>query len=444
MYKWLLCIRFSTTRYIGLVSIVSVLLGVATMIVVNSVMGGFREKMRDRLLGILSDVIVESTTTDGFRDPERVMATIQNVAGDKIAAMTPAVEVFAMLHFQNNMMGKHYGRPVVLMGIDPKGRAKIGDYARHLMNPSNQADPSFEMRDDAKLWRQESADLLPQDVKGDPAGCHIGYQIATIREKLMHSDEYVIRPGHEIIITTVTAGKPQPTDDRLVVVDTYKSDMSEYDSKYVFMPIAQLQRIRKMGNAATSIQIKLKDYADAKAVVAAIKEVLPRIHFDVVTWEDKQGPLLQAVKIEAFILNVILFFIIAVAGFGILAIFFMIVTEKTRDIGILKALGASDRGVMSVFLSFGLLLGLVGCFLGSAFGVSFTHYINPFEQLMTRWTGWELFPRDIYYFKEIPVLIDWMTVFWINAGALFIAVSASVLPARRAARLRPVQALRYE
>lgn len=444
MYKLLLCLRYATTRYIGLVSVVSVLLGVATMIVVNSVMGGFREKMRDRLYGILSDVIVESTTTDGFANPEKVMAVIQETCGDKIAAMTPAVEVFAMLHFQNNMRGKHYGRPIVLMGIDPEGRAKIGDFAKHLTNPENQARPSFAMRADAQQWRQENSDLLPGDVKTDPAGAVLGYQIATMRERSMRSDEYLIRPGHEIIITTVTANKPQPTDDRLVVVDTYKSDMSEYDSKYVFMPIAQLQKIRKMGNAATSIQIKLKTYAEAKSVVAALKDVLPRVHFDVVTWEDKQGPLLQAVKIEAFILNVILFFIIAVAGFGILAIFFMIVVEKTRDIGILKALGASDKGVMSVFLSFGLLLGLIGCFLGCVFGVSFTNYINPIEQFLTRWTGWELFPRDIYYFKEIPVLLDWTTVVCVNAGALFIAVAASVLPARRAARLRPVQALRYE
>src|SRR5207249_4894433 len=131
-----------------------------------------------------------------------------------------------------------------------------------------------------------------------------------------------------------------------------------------------LQRLRGLEGRVTSIQIKLKDYADAKEVVRRLRDLFEDRGLVVLTWEEKQGPLLAAISIEKGILNVLLFMIIAVAGFGILAIFSMIVVEKTRDIGILKALGASNGGVLKIFLGYGLLLGLVGAGLGSALGLT--------------------------------------------------------------------------
>jgi len=164
----------------------------------------------------------------------------------------------------------------------------------------------------------------------------------------------------------------------------------------------------------------------------------------VVTWEEKQGALLAAISVERGLLNVLLFLIIGVAGFGILAIFTMIVAEKTRDIGILKALGASSAGVMKIFLGYGLLLGVVGALLGTCLGLVFTYNINEIEQFLTKMTGQELFPRDVYYFDKIPTFIHPLSVVLVNAGALVIAIVSSILPALRAATLHPVQALRYE
>ncbi len=147
---------------------------------------------------------------------------------------------------------------------------------------------------------------------------------------------------------------------------------------------------------------------------------------------------------ETAILNVLLFLIIAVAGFGILAIFYMIVVEKTRDIGILKSLGAPGRGVMGIFLTYGLSLGLVGSGVGMVLGLLFVRYINQIADLLGWITGRPLFNPEIYYFYKIPTIISPRTIACIVAGALAIAVLASVLPARRAARLHPVEALRYE
>ncbi|HET6423812.1 MAG TPA: FtsX-like permease family protein, partial [Planctomycetaceae bacterium] len=234
------------------------------------------------------------------------------------------------------------------------------------------------------------------------------------------------------------------------IVDVFKSGMSEYDSSLVFCNLDYLQQVRGMVDPAsgersfTSIQIKLKDYRDADEVVERLRAAFPAGMYSIRTWEQKQGPLLAAVEVESAILNVLLFLIIAVAGFGILAIFFMIVVEKTRDIGILKSLGASRQGVMSIFLSYGLSLGMVGSGVGTIAGLLFVYYINEIEKLITWVTGHKVFDERIYYFPTIPTHVSPMMVLWVSVGAMLIAVLASILPARRAASLQPVRALRYE
>jgi lipoprotein-releasing system permease protein len=225
--------------------------------------------------------------------------------------------------------------------------------------------------------------------------------------------------------------------------------MSEYDASFVFVPLRKLQEARGMIDPLTrvarfnSIQIKLAPGADGDTVRDKLRTAFGDL-FVVQTWRDRQGPLLAAVQMETAILNVLLFMIIAVSGFGILAIFFMIVVEKTRDIGILKSLGASGAGIMGIFLSYGLSLGLVGSGVGMILGLEFAWNINGIANLLGKITGRPVFDPSIYYFYKIPTLIDPWTVGWIVAGAVGIAAVASVLPALRAALLRPVEALRYE
>jgi len=143
-------------------------------------------------------------------------------------------------------------------------------------------------------------------------------------------------------------------------------------------------------------------------------------------------------------LNILLFLIIAVAGFGILATFFMIVAQKTRDIGILKSLGAPSGGVMSIFLSYGVSLGAVGSGVGIIAGLLFATYINKIAKGLEYVTGQEVFDQTVYYFQEIPTAISPLMVVGVMIGAMLIAVMASVLPAIHAARLHPVEALRHQ
>ncbi len=517
MYKYLLCWRYLRTRYIALASIISVMLGVATMIVVNSVMEGFACEMQNRTRGILSDVIVQSKSLEGMPNAEGIMARIRHEAGDQIEAMSPTVVVPAMLSFQCN--GSQIVQPVQLLGIDATTQGSVGDFCKYLQHPANRKAMSFDLREggydtfdhqagadaierpdmalagaehrrqvrraladhEAYLRRIEASrphvaakDNSPRTANEPPSnpfddhpipgetnqgtavdsekqftGAVLGMAIVTRRDS-QGADHFMAIPGNDVKISTVTAGMPpKVTSDNFTIVDLYESKMSEYDANFVFVPIRQLQELRGMidsekGPLVNYIQIKLKPGANGDAVRDKLRAAFDPDLYVIDTWRDRQSALLQAVQMETTILNILLFFIIAVAGFGILAIFYMIVVEKTRDIGILKSLGASSSGVMGVFLSYGLSLGLVGSGIGMIAGLLFVRYINQIAKLVGWITNRPVFDPKIYYFSKIPAIVMPGTLVWIVLGALMIAVAASILPARRAARLHPVEALRYE
>jgi lipoprotein-releasing system permease protein len=567
MYKAFLSLRYLRTRYIAMASIVSVMLGVATMIVVNSVMKGFTSEMRSRIQGLLSDIVIETNSLNGAENARKMFADVRSVAGDKVAGMTATVEVWGLITFP--FAGQYTTRPITLIGIEPEGKTLVGPFKQYLESYHPILDgkkitrgplrapndpPGWELTADAMSLRKDIKqreryfkDHLENDSPGStgelnspkpavlpaghtnqapaprtpvvaanpkqtpaplpanaaekkietaieedpfknekssflqPAGTTADAQPKPIDDSALMDARVIVgagllrynyedaktgktktmemvRPGEDVRISTVTAvtegHPPQPVSFTATLVDVFKCGMSEYDSNLAFCNLEVLQRVRGMFDpkspndpdhkSITSIQIKLKNFADAAEVIERLQSVFPPGIFTIKTWEQKQGPLLAAVEIETGILNVLLFLIIAVAGFGILAIFFMIVVEKTRDIGILKALGASSSGVMSIFLSYGLALGVVGSGVGVALGLFFVRYINEIESAIAAITGRKVFDDKVYYFPEIPTLVEpWMLV-WVTIGAIAIAVLASVFPARRASRLRPVEALRYE
>jgi lipoprotein-releasing system permease protein len=497
----LLCWRYLRTRYLAFACIISVMLGVATLIVVNSVMNGFSSKLRTLLHSVLSDVVIEGHSMDGFSDPFGKMARIRKdtYLNEQIDAMAVTLEAFAMVQYRHPN-GEIATRPVRVMGIEMDSRSKVGgfwenltSYQEHKIKNEPNPAPSFEIPEDIRRMYENAEKRLEEDrqieqwfppeqkvdpnfgipaelqhlfekeaakkkplprpmpvphVARVPKGAVVGHLIAHYKYRDADTgaikEAQAIKVGESIVLTTVSGQRLTPVYDSFIVTDFFKSEMSEYDANSVFVPLDHLQSLRGMDNRATNILIKLKNYDEADNVTKALAKLFEHEPLGIHTWEEKQGPLLKAIEIEKSILNILLFMIIAVAGFGILAIFSMIVSEKTRDIGVLKALGASSGGIMKIFLTYGLLLGVVGSLLGTILGLSITWNINAVESFIAMLTGSRVFQGDVYYFKEIPTDVSPYAVTIVNLGAVAIATVFSILPALRAAMLHPVQALRYE
>jgi lipoprotein-releasing system permease protein len=552
MYKLLLCWRYLKTRWIALASIVSVTLGVATLIVVNSVMDGFTSQMQDRMHGILSDLVVETRGTNGIAQPDWYIDRIRARIGDSVQGVTTVVTLPAMMTFHHG--GQSHTQQINLIGIDQKSYASVSDFSKYLIHPDNKAKLDFQLkqsgyaperealqpsgweyRNKVEQLKKERADMQAQylalqdkiakesrsplppalteqnprtgdyatsDAAGSSTevataetgtqteadkmaamlagpsmstlanphsggrvfdaskeqrtGIVLGIGIGSVRGRDPEGkvkDYFFIRPGDDVSMAFPNAGTPpRVIQEEFTVVDFYESKMSEYDATFAFVPIETLQRARGMIDptskvgAVTSIQIKLKPGSDLAAARNALRDEFPpqESYVQVNSWRDTQGPLLQAVQMETTILNILLFMIIAVAGFGILATFFMIVVEKTRDIGVLKSLGAPGSGIASIFLGYGVLLGSVGSGAGVICGLLFVWKINEIARVLEWFTGREVFDPTVYYFDSIPTIIHPFTIVWVSIGAVLIAIMASVLPSIRAARMHPVEALRYE
>ena len=521
MYRLLLCFRYLRTRYIALASIISVTLGVATLIVVNSVMAGFSEEMHQRLHGLASDILIECHTSGGMPDPDAHLEEINKVCGDKIVGTSVSVHVPAMLGIDFN--GQLITRHVNLVGIDAETYDTVSHFGRYLLHPENQKSVDFSLReggfapdreqfpesgwhyrrarasyekalaverarveklmapagqadamaDGPTLGVVASPELLGGGADDDGTigldpeteqfpGIVLGISTCTTKlrdEQNNVRDHFYCRPGDDVRMMfpnapddATASSQTKVINQKFTVVDLYESGMSEYDSTFAFCRLDQLQEFRGMIHpetgvrSITTIQLKLAEGASLNEVRDVLRQRFPPdvYAYNIQTWRDMQGPLLAAVRLETTILNILLFLIIAVAGFGILATFFMIVVEKTRDIGTLKALGASGSGVMSIFLSYGLLLGFVGSGAGLIGGLLFVDNINEIAAVIEVITGQEVFDPTVYYFTEIPTIINPFTLCWVMAGAVAIAAIASVLPALRAARMHPVRALRFE
>ena len=576
MYKLLLSWRYLKTRFIALASIVSVTLGVATLIVVNSVMAGFVDQMQSRIHGILSDVEISAPLLSDIQEPKAFIEEVRNVVGDDLKELTSVVRSNALISF--NFNERQWTQHVMLLGIDDETFGKVTDFEPYLTNDIKKEKFSFELEETGyskfnnagwsyrrekfrqkqeleKLQREYrnlyeleanrvmldqaskssySADgrlisnspqtnpptakpvakfaALPKaapdvdqiyaekakraqtngktpdrfasnnhdgSVKLPPVDPHmqrrkklsademfdptrdqytgiilgLGISERKMRENDGSTSEiYMVNPGDDVQMTFLSGGNGKPVIENFTIADFYSSNMHEYDSSFAFVPLSELQKLRGMVDpltgegAVSAIQIKLKDGADLDEVRDRLLARFPPTQFalNIRTWQDSQRPLLSAIQMELTILNILLFMIIAVAGFGILATFFMIVVEKTRDIGILKALGAPSRGVMSIFLGYGMSLGAVGTGVGVVIGLLFVAYINEIAAVVGWITGQKVFDPEFYYFSEIPTMVSPTMVILVGVGAILIAVLASVLPALRAARLHPVEALRYE
>jgi len=392
---------------------------------------------------------VEQLKKDRLNEMERYRELQAKIATEKLHAKI--AEQRNQVDADANALGDTKDNPSVLIADD----SKTSDFERVA---------SSEVTDLDEMLKGPSTPLIQSPSKGrmfdaskeQRTGIVLGIGIGSVRGRDSEGevkDYFFIRPGDDVGVAFPNAGAPpRIINEQFTVVDFYESKMSEYDATFAFVPIEMLQHSRGMidpisqQGAVTSIQIKLVKGADLAKCRDILRDEFPpsESYVQVNSWRDTQGPLLAAVQLETTILNILLFMIIAVAGFGILATFFMIVVEKTRDIGVLKSLGAPGTGIASIFLGYGVLLGTVGSGVGVICGLLFVWNINEIARVLEWVTGREVFDPTVYYFDSIPTIVHPQMLIWVSIGSVIIAVLASVLPSIRAARMHPVEALRYE
>ncbi len=227
------------------------------------------------------------------------------------------------------------------------------------------------------------------------------------------------------------------------VVGIFHSGMYEYDLELIFIALEEAQKLYGMSGAVHGFSVEVQKIKKVFNIKQSLQNILPD-NMRVKTWLEVNQNLFRALVTEKWVMFWILLLIVLVAVFNIASTLIMIVMEKTKDIGVLKALGMDKMQVIMLFIYQGLVIGILGTMLGYILGVLLTWNLNAISNFVAHWTGFELFPKDIYYLDKIPTDFDWFESSMVAVCSLILCFLASLYPAYQATRLEPIQALRYE
>jgi lipoprotein-releasing system permease protein len=390
------------------ISIAGVTLGVAALIATLAVMSGFEENLREKILGTTAHVVVVDRAQRPIEDYDAAVKTVSGVP--HVVAASPFIVNQVLLTAGSNVHG------VVLRGIDPVTEGDVTDLERNLIDGS---------------LADLAAEFPPPPDKPELSSRHgiiIGKELALRLGVFMGDTLNVVSPQGTMGPFGVVP-KLRPYQ----VVGIFESGMYDYDSSFAYVSLAQAQDFFQLGTGVTGIEIKVDDIFRAAEVAGAVEATLDGRYW-VRDWREMNRNLFSALKLEKVIMFVILVLIILVAAFNIIGTLTMIVIEKSREIAILKAMGATRRAVMGIFMLDGLIIGGVGVAIGIPLGYLVCWAIETFYTL----------PADVYYISHIPVRIYAFDVALVAGSAFVITFLATAYPSWQAGRLAPVEALRYE
>jgi lipoprotein-releasing system permease protein len=448
VYRSFLAVRYIKSRFVNLISVGGVMVGVAVLIVVTAVMDGFQARVKVVLRGNLSHLRV-APTSERVPDLAAFSAELRE-HDDRIVGVAPLVT--APLGY--------------FLSANQHGGLRFGDRTIHVMTAVG-LDWELEQRIQAERVKRSGPSALEGGFRIVAANDLADPFKSPFAEKFEYTPVLVSRAfargflgvrrdedlGRwlenrlqvELLVPTLDAAG-QMTNARhlgknLIISGFYDGgDQSEDRSRLLFRR-ADLVTMAELREPWQELRVWLEDYDAARAVQLSLVGRWPDLVVE--TWEDQRADFLRAVHTEKVLLVIVLSFIVLLGGFIILATLTLTVVEKTRDIGILAALGASRGGILSIFLRNGLLIGVVGAALGVGLGALLVANLDGIKSWFDD-RGVHLFPPDIYLFTEVPTVWSWPTVAVIALGSVAIAFFAGLLPALRAARLDPVVALRHE
>lgn len=406
-FEWLVALRYlrspnrpAVLRLVTLLAVIGVTAGVTTLVVGLSMNTGFRQAIRDRLLSVTAHVNLKPTSTEGIRNYRELMARLGSTPG--VRSIEPAVYNTVLLS-----SGGH-ARGIELKGVDPELERRASEALRHLVAGSGDFSPD--------------ADGIPALVVG----------------RILAGD-MKISAGDYVTLTSPQANLTPfgmlPRSRRFRIAGVFDSGFYDYDANWGFVTLGAAQGLAGIGDVVSLLEVRVVKLDDARAMADDLSRGAGK-GFVATTWMDENRALFRAMSLEKLVTALFIGLITFVAGLNILVILTMTVTDRARDIAVLMAMGARRQQIRKIFILQGLAVSIVGTMAGLVLGYSFAWVADR----------WRLIPLnpEVYAIPYVPFHANGLDAAWIAAAALIISIGATIPPARSAARILPVEILRFE